>query len=137
MPKELAELLERTLQRRQALKLMARAAASRQFEMSVWQSVVNAIWVITGGGFSSVDQNRPDVSDLLTDPWEYILQVPIKYKKNGQVQDAWTTTVNYIPLNYVPVSLPQHFFDDKAVLGISMTDFYVGKNGWAIPAESS
>ena len=36
--------------------------------------------------------------------------------------------------DYAPDSTAQRLFDDSA-LGVSTTDFYVGKNGWAITPD--
>jgi hypothetical protein len=112
-----------------------RAAASRQFEISIWQSVSNAIWINSGSG--SEGEYRPDAGNDLNSPWKYIIQLPVKFSPRcpgKPLISGWVTNINYIPKSYVPDSLARHLFDDKEGLGINMTDFYVGKNGWAIPS---
>jgi hypothetical protein len=113
------------------------ATAKKQFEISVWKTVANANWRITGTGSygRSLDDEVEDARlRLLNSPWDYIT---LAY--------AWVYMNDY-PKGWQPGFLNDHCYLYKAPsdlvakrlfddLGIDMTDFYLSRNGWAIPGN--
>jgi hypothetical protein len=118
-----------------------REVAARQFEISVWQSVANATWGSLGNGQMSEEKQGPG-SLRPGYPWSYFVETPIRFVNGnkdvvpGFIFDAaW---INYGVGSSPSDSLAHHFFDDASPnLGISITDLYLSRNGWAIPVLDS
>ena len=116
-----------------------RAVSSQQFEISVWKTVANANWSITGTGTYLYYSDADGVNwarYYLRSPWDYLILVRADIFDGGSDYEGLIVDHCYL-YNALPGTLAKHLFDDVASggLGISMTDFYLSRNGWAMPGN--
>jgi len=108
-------------------------AANVQYEITVWQSIANAVWRVDAN--SVYEGSDVPFDGYPNDAFDYAVWVPVQYKYCNKIYSGTASQMTMLMDHYQDYHLAKRLFDASENLGVDPVDFFVGRNGWTTPGS--